>query len=260
MHRYRDEPRQDRFSVVYDEESGRILTAVCDGVGSLGMSHRAAAFVAGRMPAAYLQQGGWSKALAEVNRELAALADEVAKSAPDGTDPDACGMRTTFVGAAVSVGAESHAVSIAWTDDSSAWLLDDGEWKQLTGLEAAKDDAIHSTSVRALPHEDPSYRTMELSVERGALFLMTDGVGAPLQSAAEVREVLSKWWSSPPDPFTFARQVGFGRRSHLDDRTVVGIWFGQDSARHPSMNRSASVPRSTVTVAAGGHRLAAGET
>ena len=28
----------------------------------------------------------------------------------------------------------------------------------------------------------------------------------------------------PPDPFTFAAQVGFARKSHMDDRTVVGIW------------------------------------
>jgi serine/threonine protein phosphatase PrpC len=232
MHRYRGEPRQDRFSVVYDEGSGRLLTAVCDGVGEFGMSHRAAAFVAERMPAAYLQQGRWSTALAEVNLELAAVANDAAKSAPDGADPGAYGMRTTFVGAAISIGEKSNAVSIAWTDDSSVWLLEDDEWTQLTESTAGAQGAIHRTSVRALPHEDPRFRTIDVSVERGALFLMTDGVGVPLESAAEVREVLSGWWSSPPDPFTFARQVGFGRKSHLDDRTVVGIWFAQESARH----------------------------
>jgi len=58
---------------------------------------------------------------------------------------------------------------------------------------------------------------------------MTDGVGVPLELAAEVRDTLAQWWASPPDVFTFARQVGFARKTHMDDRTVVGIWFDQES-------------------------------
>ena len=35
---------------------------------------------------------------------------------------------------------------------------------------------------------------------------------------------LAAWWARPPDPLTFAAQVGFARKTHVDDRTVVGIW------------------------------------
>jgi hypothetical protein len=53
---------------------------------------------------------------------------------------------------------------------------------------------------------------------------MTDGVGNPLAWSAEVRDTLARWWTRPPDPLGFAAQVGFARKSHIDDRTVVGIW------------------------------------
>jgi hypothetical protein len=35
---------------------------------------------------------------------------------------------------------------------------------------------------------------------------------------------LAAWWRRPPDPFTFGAQVGFARKTHLDDRTVIGLW------------------------------------
>ena len=91
---------------MYDEASERFVTAVCDGVGSLAQAHRAAAYVAERMPVVYLQRGGWSQALAEVNLNLTAVAEESTRSAPDSTDPSTSGMSTTFIGAAVSIGSQ----------------------------------------------------------------------------------------------------------------------------------------------------------
>jgi hypothetical protein len=41
----------------------------------------------------------------------------------------------------------------------------------------------------------------------------------------QVKETLADWWAAPPNLFEFAQQVGFARRGHLDDRTVVGVWF-----------------------------------
>jgi hypothetical protein len=53
---------------------------------------------------------------------------------------------------------------------------------------------------------------------------MSDGVGNPLRWSEDVQNALADWWREPPDPFRFAGQVSFARQTHLDDRTVVGIW------------------------------------
>lgn len=235
LHRYRQEPRQDRFSLRYDEDSTTLLVTVCDGVGSLRMSHEAADFVAARMPDAYLACGDWSEAIAVVNRELtehaaARVAGRDRCGDCDGRsdcarcDPEAYRMATTFVGAAIRFDGPPS-VSIAWTDDSTVWLLRDGQWEKLTVEAAQPETEVHTGKVRALPHPEPRFRTTRLRIDAGALFVMSDGVGEPLQGAAEVRDTLAEWWANPPDVFTFASQVGFARKSHLDDRTVVGLWF-----------------------------------
>ncbi|WP_327006837.1 protein phosphatase 2C domain-containing protein [Dactylosporangium sp. NBC_01737] len=248
MHRYREEPRQDCFSLVPDDRTGGLLVTVCDGVGSLKRSQEAASFVAARAPREFLACGSWSKAIAAVNEGLTELAEGALASAPPGSHTPDFGMSTTFVGVAVSseperpdadgtsagAGPTGWAVSIAWTDDSTVWLLRDGQWTNLTPAGASSADAdpsIHSTRVRALPHPDPQVKTVEMIIDQGALFVMTDGVGVPLESASEVRGTLAGWWSTPPDVFTFGRQVGFARKGHQDDRTVVGVWLAPNSGR-----------------------------
>jgi hypothetical protein len=44
----------------------------------------------------------------------------------------------------------------------------------------------------------------------------------------------------PPDPYTFAAQVGFARKSHIDDRTVVGIWSAEPGREHAAAHVSPS--------------------
>jgi hypothetical protein len=104
-------------------------------------------------------------------------------------------------------------------------LGSDLQWQPIT--EPLTDDDrqdFHSSGVRALPSQDGWCSWCSFKVFGGALFAMTDGVGNPLAWSAEVRETLADWWSRPPDPLIFAGQVGFARRTHIDDRTVVGIW------------------------------------
>lgn len=239
LHRYRQEPRQDRFSLQYDEHTATLIVTVCDGVGSLPLSHEAADFVAARIPDAYLTCGDWPDAITQVNRELAEHADRVTAAAlvegREGSDDDDHGcdfeayrMATTFVGVAVRFDG-SPSVSIAWTDDSTVWLLRDGAWEKLTVDDHQGDAEVYTGRVRALPHPEPRFHTTQLRIGAGALFVMSDGVGEPLQGAAEVRDTLASWWADAPDVFTFASQVGFARKSHLDDRTVVGLWFDPPS-------------------------------
>jgi len=78
--------------------------------------------------------------------------------------------------------------------------------------------------VRALPAACPRLHHTEIAFTDGALFVMTDGVGLPLATTPEVGATLAGWWATPPPIFRFAGQVGFARKTHLDDRTVVGVW------------------------------------
>ena len=122
---------------------------------------------------------------------------------------------------------ERLVASIAWTDDSTVWLLGKGVWEPIAGDSPADDrGGLHSTKVRALPHEEPRLTVVDQELTGGgALFVMTDGIGDPLQHAGQVQETLAEWWASPPDILTFASQVGFARKASLDDRTAVGVWF-----------------------------------
>ncbi|QKW12237.1 protein phosphatase 2C domain-containing protein [Verrucosispora sp. NA02020] len=238
LHRYRAEPRQDRYSIAHDAVTDTLIVSVCDGVGSLRLSHEAAGFVAREMPRSYRSHGEWPAAISEVNQRLTGYADELARIVLEAGSADA-GMATTFVGTAICLTGPRTA-SIAWTDDSTVWSLVEGEWSKLTADPAAADigaagpqavgNGLHTGGVRALPHPRPRFRTIEVPVGVGALFVMSDGVGVPLESAREVRDTLAGWWATAPDVFTFASQVGFARKSHLDDRTVVGLWFDEPAA------------------------------
>lgn len=235
LHRYRAEPRQDRYSIVHDAATDTLIVSVCDGVGSLRLSHEAAGLVAREMPRSYRSHGEWPAAIHEINQRLTGYADELARIAQEAESADS-GMATTFVGAAICLTGPRTA-SIAWTDDSTVWSLVKGEWSKLTADPAADagtvdgsgaaGSGLHTGGVRALPHPRPRFRTVEVPVGTGALFVMSDGVGVPLEGAREVQDTLADWWATAPDVFTFASQVGFARKSHLDDRTVAGLWFDE---------------------------------
>lgn len=227
LHRYRNQPRQDRFSVVFDPSTMTLVVTVCDGVGQFPLSQEAAGFAAADVPRAYLRHGDWQIAVNEVNERLKDFVAAAGSRPHLDHVPDGVRMATTLVAAAVCLDPAERHVSVAWTDDSSAWVLADGRWRNLTHDPDAYDDdnGLHSGRVRALPHADPRLRTAEHLLGDGPIFLMTDGVGVPLEGSVQVRETLAGWWATAPDVFTFAQQVGFARKGHMDDRTVVGVWF-----------------------------------
>lgn len=227
LHRYRNQPRQDRFSVVFDAPTRTLIVTVCDGVGQFALSQEAAGFVAVDVPRAFLVHRDWHSTVAEVNQRLGDFVAAAAGRAHLDPVSGDVRMATTLAAAAICLDPDHRHASVAWTDDSSAWLLVGGSWQNLTPDPDASEDAsgLHSGRVRALPHASPRLATAEHPLGDGPLFLMTDGVGVPLQGSAQVRETLADWWATPPDLFAFAQQVGFARQGHLDDRTVVGVWF-----------------------------------
>lgn len=254
LHRYRKQPRQDDFSVVHDPVSGITLIVVCDGVGSLPRSEQAAAFVTGRLSTYYLDERDWIRAVRKVNTELQDFAQAARQRLGSENDPAETGMATTVVAVAIESGPAGHVAHLVWSDDSTGWTLSvDGDWACLTAQPDDADGEIHTGSVRALPAPTPRLKVTTVPLDKGCLFIMTDGVGFPLATSSDVRDTLARWWIAPPDIFTFGRQVGFARQSHMDDRTVVGVWVTNPGNAGPSESnpsRETSVRETNPRVAA----------
>jgi serine/threonine protein phosphatase PrpC len=223
QHRSLGEPRQDAFALGRHQATDAAVAVVCDGVGSLGRSDEAASLVSRQLVDRCAAGTAWKDAFAQVNEELRAYA---ATPRPDNTgEASHDGMATTAVALAVRWTADEWVGEVAWVGDSALWHLSTkGTWTSLTASDGGADDDFHSTSVRPMPTRDGACTSRQIRVGGGALFLMTDGIANPLDWCEDVRETLAKWWREPPDPFTFASQAAFSRRTHIDDRTVVAIW------------------------------------
>jgi hypothetical protein len=227
LHRFNGTVGQDAFALaqhVAEASPARAIAVVCDGVGALGRSDEAARLVSRCLADLGAAGDSWPGAFARANEEVRGLVKEATSCGTGDAYID--GMATTAIAAAVYRVSDEWRIAGAWVGDSTLWHLSaDGRWTVLAGLADDDDEAaFHSTGVRPLPSADGACATGDFSVGSGAIFLMSDGVGNPLHWSSEVRETLARWWLRPPDPFTFAAQVGFARRSHIDDRTVVGIW------------------------------------
>lgn len=231
LHRCNGTVGQDAFALAQHAAADgptRAIAAVCDGVGALHRSAEAARLVSRRLADLGAAGEPWPDAFERANAEVGALATQASSTGTG--NPDLDGMATTAITASVYRVSDEWLIAAGWVGDSTLWHLSAaGKWTVLAGLadeDGARDqgEAFHSTGVRPLPSADGVCAVGQFSVRGGAIFLMSDGVGNPLHWSTEVQETLAEWWLSPPDPFSFAAQVGFGRRSHVDDRTVVGIW------------------------------------
>ena len=217
QHRARHTVRQDAFALAQTRDEGAVAV-VCDGVGSLDRSDYAAALVSLRLAEAGAAGIPWPDAFAAANAELA-------KTAAEWESAGLGAMATTAVALTARRSSGWWFGEVAWVGDSPLWHLgDDAIWRPVTDAAADDDAAYHSSGVRPLPASEGACSWCSFRIRGGALFAMTDGVGNPLAWAGDVRETLGRWWAGPPDPLTFAGQVGFARKAHMDDRTVVGIW------------------------------------
>ena len=230
MHRARGGPRQDALALAKRSQEAAehdLIAVVCDGVGSLERSHEAANAVARGLALEAAAGKEWPTAFASVNDTVASLAERALGEAGDGADASANGMATTAVAVVLRPDGDGWSGELAWVGDSSCWHLDaSGSWTPLGGV-AEETEAYHTGRVRPLPSEDGQCETSSFRVDGGAVFLLTDGVANPLAWSEQVQATLAEWWSAPPDVLTFAGQVGFARKSHIDDRTAVGIWLSR---------------------------------
>jgi hypothetical protein len=221
LHRSRRTVRQDAYALGHralDGEPEQAVVVVCDGVGSLEYSHYAAAFVSTHLAHHSAAGADWWHAFEHANADLAKTVSEL--------EPIGQGaMATTAVGLTTRWQGGYWLGEAAWQGDSTLWhLSDELRWTLVSGSNLPESDGYHSSKVRPLPVDDASWTWCSLRIRGGALFAMTDGVSNPLLWSPEVHDTLAYWWARPPDPYTFAAQVGFAKKTHVDDRTVVGIW------------------------------------
>ncbi len=218
QHRAEHTVRQDAFALA-QAGGTHAVAVVCDGVGSLDRSDYAAALASYHLAWHGAVRTPWPEAFEAANGQLAKVAAEWEATGLGG-------MATTALAISVSRPDGWWLGEAAWVGDSPLWHLDDeGTWRCITSAgDGDAGRAFHSSSVRPMPTPDAACSWCSFRIRGGALFAMSDGVGNPLAWSTEVRATLARWWARPPDPLTFAAQVGFARKSHVDDRTVVGIW------------------------------------
>jgi hypothetical protein len=227
LHRATGHPRQDAFALGHRRQigrSGRAVVVVCDGVGALGRSQEAAMLVSRHLAALANAGVAWPVAFKEANDAIGAnfAAAQLANpKTPDARD----GMATTAIALLAHRDGGDWVIEAAWAGDSSLWHLGtDGTWTQLAGGTDDDPAVRYAPAAQPLPSTSGLCASAEFRVPGGAIFAMTDGVANPLRWSAQVAATLAAWWTSPPDPFTFAAQVGFARKAFTDDRTVAGIW------------------------------------
>lgn len=227
MHLRTAEVRQDAFALGRTADPEQLVAVVCDGVGSLGRSHEASSLVSRSVSTTVAGGAPLADAIAHANSELARLGEQALR---DGASADRSvdGMATTAIAMVVRREDDDWVGELAWVGDSSCWHLDaEGRWSQIAGAAPDEDEnGFYTGRVTPLPSSDGACETLAFRRTGGALFLLSDGVANPLAWNPAVQDALAGWWAAPPDPLTFAAQVGFACKTHMDDRTAVGIWPG----------------------------------
>ncbi len=238
-HRQTGTPRQDAYGVATSKDERWLVLTVADGVSSGRQSHRAAQIVArhathqvarmldGRATA--LTQTEWYDLFHKLSQQILSTGEQRMKVSRSEV---AAAMATTVTVLVCPTEAEDgqRRVQVAWLGDSPAWVIEaDGTWSCLTEVKGAGQEVASSATVALpqLPDDSTKLPVREQWVGVHAVILaMSDGVGDPLgDGTGEVGRALAQAWSGvPASALDFALQVGFGRKSYDDDRTVVGVW------------------------------------
>jgi len=221
-------PRQDAFALGRCGTNGgpeRAIAVVCDGIGAFGGSEETALLLSQHLAGLAAEGVLWPDAFAQASKAITAHLAATLLAGRNRDDAHAHGLTTAAAGLAVYRDGDYWLGQAAWAGDSSLWHLGtDGQWAMLAGDPDKPGAARYSAPAEPLPSPEAHCTTTEFCIAGGMLFVMTDGVANPLRWSEQVQETLAQWWKQPPDPFTFAAQVGFARKSHIDDRTVIGIW------------------------------------
>ncbi|TCB99636.1 hypothetical protein E0H26_03500 [Micromonospora zingiberis] len=238
-HRQKGGPRQDAYAVSTSADERWLVVTVADGLSSAQHSHRAAQLVARHAThqaarllhdrTTPLTRTEWYDLFQQLSRRILSTGEQRLKL-PRHEVPAAMATTVTILVCPTEAENGQRQVQVAWLGDSPAWVIEaDRTWNCLTEVKGAGQEVASSKTV-ALPQlpDDPAnlpVRTQWVSVH-AVMLAMSDGVGDPLgDGTGDVGTALARAWSGvPASALDFALQVGFGRKSYDDDRTVVGVW------------------------------------
>lgn len=238
-HRQFSEPRQDSYAIRYSPDADRVVMVVCDGVGSAKQSHEASRLAADSLAAAVLattpmDETEWIEVFYQASD---AIVDLARTYRPDEIDSAADARRLMATTASVVVldglgGPAPWSGVSASVGDSTAWRVSSSVeavfdiWNQIAALQS-DDGEVASTATSSLPLTDAASIKLEI-LEVGASELVvvcSDGVSDPFVAGkGQVPLTLGAQWVTPPTAINFAAHVGYGRRTHTDDRTCVALW------------------------------------
>ncbi|GIE88119.1 protein phosphatase 2C domain-containing protein [Actinoplanes regularis] len=215
MHAAMDQEGQDAVGAAWDPATGRLLTVVADGLGSLPDSGVVA--VNAVQAALYL----WAKRTGE--EPLHELGDLLFRRVAQGLEASfGAGVAqrggTTLVAAELVPDEGGATVTVQGVGDSEAWLLAGDEWEPVHHERPAGFDG-NDNATRDLPG-DPRPRTWTGRVPHGGLLLLaTDGFAGRMASGRS-----NEWMRRPLTPADLAREIIDVKDTYSDDSGVVAVW------------------------------------
>jgi len=141
-------------------------------------------------------------------------------------------LSTTLVVAVVGAPKDgAWPVVVAQIGDSPSLLLRGRQWVTITADDNDSEQAYATSRTRALPgHAKAKVWTVE-AIEGDVLVLASDGVGNPIADLPQYAESIAcAWVDSPPMPSELLRIVDAELPTYDDDRTLLGIRFGDSGS------------------------------
>jgi Protein phosphatase 2C len=216
----------------------RLALVIADGVSTAGRGGEGADLAARAVGEYLLERHGlegnglgpkdWGEK--ECEAALRAASAELVRAA----GPMAAELSTTLVVALLTWTDGGTEVALARVGDSSAFVLDGAQWREL--FPHPGDDDLRGLPVEVLPlgHrtgiDNVGIETASAPLSPGqALVLLTDGVADPLREGPEtvapaLAELLGGGPAGDLTPLDLARGADFSRRGCQDDRTILVAW------------------------------------